>query len=241
MNFISDGGVSFIDHVIESRVLAQACSPANPCAIPSAITQASCTLAATYGGGNCTNQQFAGNLVFSRSPLDLPNTFYNFNTNNTLQIWKTVVTSNLSGGYPTAVTATYSLTAVNGAGVYTGSTAACVSNACVGNNITVTGFANANNNISAVVTASTATTLTVSATTTAKRMREAQPPATRSRARCTWISPATVAAPFPARCCQAITTRHGRGLFKRRTRAACLSQWEAVAVTKRSRNNQASR
>jgi hypothetical protein len=168
LNFISDGGVSFIDHVIESRVLAQSCSPANPCAIPSAITQASCTLAATYGGGNCTNQQFAGNLVFSRSPLDLPNTFYNFNTNNTLQIWKTVVTSNLSGGYPTAVTATYSLTAVNGAGVYTGSTAACVSNACVGNNITVTGFANANNNISAVVTASTVTTLTVSATTTAE-------------------------------------------------------------------------
>jgi hypothetical protein len=60
----------------------------------------------------------------------------------------------------------FTLTSVNGAGVYQGTITGGASNAYLGFNFTVTGFVNGANNITAKCTASTATALTLSATTT---------------------------------------------------------------------------
>jgi hypothetical protein len=101
--FKSDGGITFLDHIIESRVLAETCSPSNPCAVASNIAQNnSCTPKPTFtGAGVCTNTEFNGPLVFSRNPADPPNTVYALYTNNnSFQIWKSTVTSSTTGGFP---------------------------------------------------------------------------------------------------------------------------------------------
>jgi hypothetical protein len=60
----------------------------------------------------------------------------------------------------------FTLTSVNGSGVYQGTITGGASNAYVGFNFVVTGFVNGANNITAKCTASTATALTLNATTT---------------------------------------------------------------------------
>lgn len=100
MTFQSDGGKTFIDHVVESRLLAQACSPANPCVIPSGLIQnTTCTETdSNYGSGNnCTNAQFGGPIAFSRNPADPPNTFFDLDLP---KIWKTTVTAGYTNGIP---------------------------------------------------------------------------------------------------------------------------------------------
>jgi hypothetical protein len=66
----------------------------------------------------------------------------------------------------TANVGPFTLTSVNGSGVYQGTITGGTSNAYVGQNFIVTGFATGGNNVSAKCTASTATALTLNATTT---------------------------------------------------------------------------
>lgn len=60
----------------------------------------------------------------------------------------------------------FTLTSVNGAGVYTGTITGGASNAFAGIPFTIAGFANAANNQTSVCTASTATTITLTNTST---------------------------------------------------------------------------
>jgi hypothetical protein len=114
MRFQSDAGPTYLTHVVESRVLNKTCqttdSTSNPlygrCSIPSSLVQKNnCTLSATYYSGNdpngnpyCTNLQFGGVIAFSRSHSDAPNTFFNLSVP---QVFKTIPTSSVSGGFPT--------------------------------------------------------------------------------------------------------------------------------------------
>src|SRR5579863_741381 len=67
--------------------------------------------------------------------------------------------------YPACASSTFTLSAVNGSGTYTGVITGGAGNAYMGTAFTITGFSPANDLVDAVATASTATTLSFSVTT----------------------------------------------------------------------------
>ncbi len=87
-------------HVIESRVLAHTCSPANPCVVQSnVVTHIGCIPSATnYTSPNCTHTQMSANTIgFSRNPSDPVNTVYELALP---YIYKDTFTSSVTGGFP---------------------------------------------------------------------------------------------------------------------------------------------
>lgn len=94
------GGWSGYEHVIESRVLAHACSTSNPCIVMSNVrTAAGCIPSATsYTSPNCTQTQMSANPVaFSRNPSDPPNTVYELALP---YVFRDTFTGSLTGGFP---------------------------------------------------------------------------------------------------------------------------------------------
>lgn len=95
------GSVPLIYHILENRVLAHTCTPANPCAVESNIIGV-----VGYDPSTCvspcieTSSISASGSAYGRNPNDPPNTLYEVQFP---KVYKDTFTSHLTGGIPDGV------------------------------------------------------------------------------------------------------------------------------------------